>query len=49
MMYNVDYLVVDLRNTHKVRNDVEEVCVFIETLHLSKSVHLPLEGILIGK
>lgn len=47
MMYDVQYLVISVRNTYSKRKDFEVVITFFDTLFASNRLRLPLEGILI--
>ncbi|MEF9956358.1 MAG: hypothetical protein RSA22_05495 [Acinetobacter sp.] len=47
MMYNVEYLILAVRNTYRGHNDFEIIFTFLETLYISNRVHLPLNGILL--
>jgi hypothetical protein len=45
MMFEVEYLVVAVRNTYRGHKDFAIVFTFLETLYISSRLHLPLEGI----
>lgn len=47
MMYNVEYLVIVVRNIYKKSKDFNKIITFFETLYTSKRLSLPLKGILI--
>ncbi len=47
MMFDVDYLVLAVRNRYRTHNDFERVYNFLETLYISNRIHLPLKGILL--
>lgn len=47
MMFEVEYLVVVVRNTYRGHKDFEIVFTFLETLYISSRLHLPLKGILL--
>lgn len=47
MMFNVEYLVLAVRNTYRTHADFERVYTFLETLYISNRLHLPLKGILL--
>ncbi|AXI99867.1 hypothetical protein CYPRO_0583 [Cyclonatronum proteinivorum] len=47
MMFEVEYLVVAVRNTYRGHKDFEIVFTFLETLYISSRLHLPLKGILL--
>jgi len=47
MMFDVEYLVVAVRNTYRGHRDFEIVFTFLETLYISSRLHLPLKGILL--
>ncbi len=47
MMYNVDYLIVAVRNDYRRNPDFKNVKTFFDTLFTSGRLQLPLEGILI--
>lgn len=47
VMYDVDYLVIAVRNIYKKSNDFEKVSNFFETLYASTRLNLPLKGILL--
>lgn len=46
MMTEVDYLVLAVRKTYRSNNDYKTVITFLETLHASNRLQLPLKGIL---
>ncbi len=47
MMFEVEYLVIAVRNTYRTHKDFEIVYTFLETLYISNRLHLPLKGILL--
>lgn len=47
MMFDVEYLVLAVRNTYRNHNDFNKVFSFLETLYISNRLHLPLKGILL--
>jgi len=47
MMYEVDWLVLAVRETYRTHKDFEIVHAFLETLYISNRIHLPLKGILL--
>ena len=47
MMFNVEYLVIAVRNTYRNHNDFEIVYRFLETLYISNRIQLPLKGIML--
>ena len=47
VMYEVDYLVIALRNVYKKSNDFDKVLGFLDTLYASTRLSLPLKGILL--
>lgn len=47
MMFNVEYLVLAVRNEYRSHNDFEIIYTFLETLYISNRIHLPLKGILL--
>jgi hypothetical protein len=47
MMFEVDYLVIAVRNIYRTHKDFEIVHTFLETLYISNRLHLPLKGILL--
>ena len=47
MMFEVEYLIVAVRNTYRGHNDFNIVYTFLETLYISSRLHLPLKGILL--
>lgn len=47
MMFNVEYLVIAVRNIYRTHNDFEIVYTFLETLYISNRIQLPLKGILL--
>lgn len=47
MMYDVDYLIIAVRNEYNKSKDFEIVRKFFETLYASGRLNLPLQGILI--
>ena len=47
MMFDVEYLVLAVRNKYRTHNDFDRVYTFLETLYISNRLHLPLKGILL--
>ena len=47
MMFDVEYLVLAVRNVYRTHYDFERVYSFLETLYISNRLHLPLKGILL--
>ena len=47
MMFDVEYLVLAVRNRYRTHNDFNKVYIFLETLYISNRLHLPLKGILL--
>lgn len=47
MMFEVEYLVLAVRNKYKTSNDFEKIHTFIETMYISGRIQLPLKGILL--
>lgn len=47
MMFEVEYLVIVVRNEYRGHKDFEIVHTFLETLYISNRLHLPLRGILL--
>jgi hypothetical protein len=47
MMYDVDYLIIAVRNDYRRNPDFQNVTKFFDTLYASGRLQLPLKGILI--
>ena len=47
MMFNVEYLVIAVRNVYRNHNDFEIIYTFLETLYISNRIRLPLKGVLL--
>lgn len=47
MMFEVEYLVIAVRNDYRGANDFTKIYAFLETLYISNRLHLPLKGILL--
>lgn len=47
MMFEVEYLVIAVRNDYRGANDFNKIYTFLETLYISNRLHLPLKGILL--
>ena len=47
MMFDVEYLVLAVRNKYRTRNDFNRIYTFLETLYISNRIQLPLKGILL--
>lgn len=47
MMFDVEYLVLAVRNIYRTHYDFDRVYSFLETLYISNRLHLPLKGILL--
>ena len=45
MMFDVEYLVLAVRNVYRTHYDFDRVYSFLETLYISNRLHLPLKGI----
>ena len=45
MMYNVDYLIMAVRNIYRGKDDFEKVVTFFDTLYASDRIKLPLKGV----
>jgi hypothetical protein len=45
MMFNVDYLLLAVRNTYRGKDDFEKVVTFFDTLYASDRIKLPLKGV----
>jgi hypothetical protein len=45
MMYNVDYLILAVRNLYRGKDDFEKVVTFFDTLYASDRIKLPLKGV----
>lgn len=46
-MFNVEYLVLAVKNLYRGSNDFEKVYTFLETLYISNRIKLPMRGILL--
>lgn len=46
-MFNVEYLVLAVKNQYRKSNDFEKVYTFLETLYISNRIKLPMKGILL--
>lgn len=46
-MFNVEYLVLAVKNLYRGSNDFEKVYTFLETLYISNRIKLPMKGILL--
>lgn len=47
MMFEVEYLVLAVRNKYRTSNDFERIHTFLETMYISNRIKLPLKGILL--
>lgn len=47
MMFDVEYLVLAVRNIYRKHDDFQRVFTFLETLYISNRLQLPLKGILL--
>ena len=47
MMFDVEYLVLAVRNKYRSHYDFDRVYTFLETLYISNRLHLPLIGIMV--
>ena len=47
MMYEVEYLIIAVRNIYRGHKDFEIIYTFLETLYISNRLHLPLKGIVL--
>lgn len=47
MMYNVEYLVLAVRNQYRKHFDFDRVYAFLETMYISNRIQLPLKGIML--
>jgi len=47
MMFEVEYLVIAVRNDYRGGDDFKKIYTFLETLYISSRLHLPLKGILL--
>ena len=47
MMFDVEYLVLAVRNTYRKHDDFQRIFTFLETLYISNRLQLPLKGILL--
>lgn len=47
MMFEVEYLLIVVRNVYRKHKDFDIINTFLETLYISNRLHLPLRGILL--
>jgi len=47
MMFDVEYLVLAVRQIYRTHNDFDRVYNFLETMYISNRIKLPLKGILL--
>ena len=47
MMFDVEYLVLAVRNIYRTHDDFARIYTFLETLYISNRLQLPLKGILL--
>lgn len=47
MMFDVEYLILAVRNIYRTHDDYEKIYAFLETLYISGRLRLPLKGILL--
>ncbi len=43
MMFEVEYLIIVVRNVYRTHKDFEIIHTFLETLYISNRLHLPLK------
>jgi hypothetical protein len=46
-MFNVDYLILAVRNDYRGSDDFQKIYTFLETLYISNRLRLPLKGVLL--
>lgn len=47
MMYDVEYLILAVRNDYRDKDDFLKIYMFLETLYINSRLRLPLKGILL--
>jgi hypothetical protein len=47
MMFEVEYLIIAVRNDYRNNDDFRKIYIFLETLYISNRLKLPLKGILL--
>ena len=47
MMFEVEYLILAVRNIYRGHDDFERIYTFLETMYISNRIKLPLKGILL--
>ena len=47
MMFDVEYLVLAVRNKYRTHFDFDRVYQFLETMYISNRIILPLKGIML--
>ena len=47
MMFEVEYLIIAVRNNYRGADDFAKIYTFLETLYISSRLNLPLKGILL--
>lgn len=47
MMFDVEYLVLAVKNKYRTSNDFDKIFTFLETMYISGRIQLPLKGILL--
>ncbi len=47
MMFEVEYLILVVRNIYRGHDDFERIYTFLETMYISNRIKLPLKGILL--
>lgn len=47
MMFDVEYLILAVRNNYRGHDDFERIYTFLETMYISNRIKLPLKGILL--
>lgn len=47
MMFEVEYLIIAVRNDYRGTDDFKKIYTFLETMYISNRIKLPLKGILL--
>ena len=47
MMFDVEYLIIAVRNNYRGADDFAKIYAFLETMYVSNRIILPLKGILL--
>ena len=47
VMFDVEYLVLTVRNEYRTHKDFDIIYQFLEALYISNRLHLPLKGVLL--